>query len=368
MRILTAIGIVAVLLLAGLYLYYADGDPENPSPETPLSAASLLTAAEAFADPPAEWEYRFPADHGSHPEQFGEYWWVTGRLQDDAGETRGFQLAIYRLALSPEAPDTPSRWDTRDLYRGQFLLEPQASGPVHAEERFGRDAIDLSGSDEQGAWIEDWSLAHDPECACFRLQATASDSRLDLTLHPPAATPVRLRGMPGLDQLEPGSHGYWWPGLRATGEIELGGEPAAVTGDAVLEHVWGRRLPVAQGQLTLNRLWLSLDDGTAVRCMQLRRRGSGGVPLGDCLMQPPDAAPVRVAGAAFAPAEARDGDYPLHWRLQAEAHQVALDIQAPRERAAPAFRLPLWSGLMQADGSLEGEPVQGWGWLELGGY
>ncbi|TVP93207.1 MAG: hypothetical protein EA347_00765 [Thioalkalivibrio sp.] len=366
MRILTAIGIVAVLLLAGLY--YWDTDPEDPTIEEALSPASLLAAAEAFADPPTEWDYRFPADHGSHPEQFGEYWWVTGRLQDEAGRMRGFQLAIYRLALSREAPDTASGWDMRDLYRGQLLLEPSESGPVSAEERFGRDAIDLSGSDEHGAWIEDWSIAHDPDCGCFRMRATASDDRLDLTLHPSTPTPVHLRGIPGLDQLEPGSHGYWWPGLQVTGELAQGGETASVTGDAVLEHVWGRRLPVAQGQLTLNRLWLSLDDGTAVRCMQLRRRGPGGVPLGDCLMQAPDAEPVRIEGAALSPAQTRDRDYRLHWRLEAEEHRIALDIRPPRERAAPSFRLPLWSGLMQAEGSLAEEPVRGWGWLELSGY
>ncbi|MGM0812779.1 MAG: lipocalin-like domain-containing protein [Pseudomonadota bacterium] len=366
MRILIAIGIVAVLLLAGLY--YWDTDPEHPAPEATLSPDSLSAAAEAFSDPPAEWEYRFPADHGNHPEQFGEYWWFAGRLRDDTGRMRGFQLAIYRLALSREPPDTASRWDTRDLYRGQFLLEPYGSDPVHAEERFGRDALDLSGSDEQRAWIEDWSVVHDPDCRCFRLRASTSDSRLHLTLHPSTPKPVHLRGIPGLDPLEPGSHGYWWPGLQVTGEFEHEGELASVTGDAVLEHVWGRRLPVAQGQLTLNRLWLSLDDGTAVRCMQLRRRGPGGVPLGDCLIHAPDAEPARIASAALAPVEAGDGDYPLHWRLEADEPRIALGIRAPRERAAPAFRLPLWSGLMQADGSLKGEPVQGWGWLELSGY
>lgn len=366
MRILIAIGIMVVLLLAALY--HRDTDPEDLAAEVPLSPESLLAAAEEFADPPTDWDYRFPEDHGNHPEQFGEYWWFAGQLQDDAGHVRGFQLAIYRLALSREPPDTASRWGTRDLYRGQFLLAPAGAGPTRSEERFGRDAIDLSGSDERGAWIDDWSVKYESDCGCFQLHATTSDSRLDLSLHPSTPTPVHLRGIPGLDALEPGSHGYWWPGLRVTGEFEQGGESSRVTGDAVLEHVWGRRLPVAQGQLTLNRLWLSLDDGTAVRCMQMRRRGSGGVPLGDCLMQAPDAEPVRIGSAALTPAETRDGDYRLHWRLEADEHRVALDISPTGERAAPAFRLPLWSGLMQAEGSLESEPVDGWGWLELSGY
>ena len=366
MRILTALGIVAVLLLAGLY--YWNRDSVDPGSAAVLSPASLLGAAEAFDDPPTEWDYRFPADHGGHPEQFGEYWWLAGQLRDDSGRTRGFQLAIYRLALSPERPDTDSHWGMRDLYRGQLILEPDPSGRFHAEERFGRDAIDLSGSDQSGVWIEDWSIAHDRDCSCFRLSASSADTRLDLTLYPSTPMPVPVRGIPGLDQMEPGSHGYWWPGLRVSGEVEYQGRPTPVTGDALLEHVWGRRLPVAQGQLTVNRLWLSLADGSSLRCLQLRRRGAGGVPLGDCLMLAPNADLVRVASRALAPVDPRDGAYPLYWKLESAEHRIALDIRAPRERSAPEFRLPLWSGLMQSGGTMDGQPVEGWGWLELSGY
>lgn len=367
MRILTSLGfIVAALLLTVLYYWSADsGEPASASVPSPVF---LLDAAEAFADPPTEWEYRFPADHGSHPEQFGEYWWLVGQLHDDAGRARTFQLAIYRLALSRERPDTESRWGTRDLFRGQLLLDPGSYDGFHADERFGRDALGLSGSDETGAWIEDWSIVHDPDCGCFRLRASSADVRLDLTLHPSSPLPVTIRGIPGLDTPEPGSHGYWWPGLRASGEVEYQGRLSSVTGDAQLEHVWGRRLPVAQGQLTTNRLWLSLDDGSAVRCMQLRRRGTGGVPLGDCLLFAPNADPVRIASRAWEPADPLDGDYPLRWRLESAAHGIALEIEAPRERAAPDFSLPLWSGLMQSAGTLDGQAVQGWGWLELSGY
>jgi predicted secreted hydrolase len=366
MRILTALGIVAALLSAGLYHWLTDrGEVESTAA---LSPVSLLGAADEFADPPTEWEYRFPADHGSHPEQFGEYWWFAGRLLDDAGRPRAFQLAIYRLALSRERPDSDSGWAVRDLFRGQLVLEPTPSGRVQAEERFGRDAIGLSGADETGAWLEDWSVAHDPDCGCFRLSASSAELRLNLTLHPSSPMPVTIRGVPGLERLEPGSHGYWWPGLRVSGEIQYQGLATPVTGDALVEHVWGRRLPVAQGQLTVNRVWLSLADGSAVRCLQLRRRGTGGVPLGDCLMLASNADPVRVAGRALAPTAPRDGAYPLRWRLESEEHRIALDIIAPTERAAPDFSLPLWSGLMQSEGSLAGEPVQGWGWLELSGY
>lgn len=366
MRILTALGIVTVLLLAGLYFWQAS--PPEPEAGTPPWPTSLFDAAEAFEDPPRHWEYRFPSDHGSHPDQFGEYWWVAGQLHDEAGRTHGFQLAIYRLALSPERPATESRWGTRDLYRGQLVLEPAPSGRFQAEERFGRDAIDLSGSDESGAWLEDWSMAHDGDCGCFRVQASTADSRLDLNLHPPGAMPVPIRGIPGLDSLEPGSHGYWWPGMRVTGVLEYQGRPTSVTGDAVLEHVWGRRLPVAQGQLTMNRMWLSLDDGSSLRCLQLRRRTTGGVPLGDCLMLAANADPVRVASPALTPVAPGDGTYPLRWRLDSAEHRLTLDIVAPRQRAAPDFLLPLWSGLVQSDGTRDGQPIQGWGWLELSGY
>jgi len=30
--------------------------------------------------------------------------------------------------------------------------------------------------------------------------------------------------------------------------------------------------------------------------------------------------------------------------------------------------LPVWSGLMQAEGMRDGQSIEGWGWLELSGY
>lgn len=345
-------------------------------PETGrLPIGALFAAAERFADPPADWDHRFPVDHGVHPDQFGEYWLFAGRLDDDPGIT-GFQLVFYRLALTPDPLPTDSAWVPRQIYRAQLVLDgPQSGGPhsggphsgeAVAEERYSRDALGLSGADRQSVWLEDWAMNFEPDCGCFILRAATGDLAIELTVNPGGKEPIPITGVPGPEFGEPGSHGYWWPGLRIHGR--MGDDPVA--GEAVLEHVWGRRLPVAQGQLTLNRLWLELTDGTALRCVQLRRRGGGGTPLGGCLAVSPEGElhqPGRrdheLTTTGFSP-----NGYPLDWSLNWPALDLTLAFEPQRRQPPHAFMLPIWSGLLQGGGDRNGQSVQGWGWLELSGY
>lgn len=328
-----------------------------------LPIGELLTAAEAFADPPAEWDYQFPADHAAHPEQFGEYWLVVGRLHTPEHHTLGFQLAFYRLTLAAEAVQSASHWRTQAVYRAQLVLD-SAQGKV-AEERYSRDALGLSGTEHYAIWLEDWSLVFVPDCDCFRLQAMLDNQRLTLTLDAATAPPLPITGVPGLPVSQPGSHGYWWPDLQVHGQWQVGAEHHAVTGEAILEHVWGRRLPVAQGQLTLNRLWLVPEEGTALRCLQLRRRGGGGRPLGECLVwsahSPTSAWQPDVD--RLQPLDAVRSAPPPTWLLERPAQSLRVEFTAVQPHMREGL-LPVWSGLLSGYGEHAAQTLSGWGWLE----
>jgi predicted secreted hydrolase len=366
MRVWIALGVILAFLLVLMGKW--NSGPSGTDPSIPLPFEGLAEIASGFSDPPREWVYRFPEDHGSHPEQFGEYWLFAGRLAGADEDPLGFRLAVYRLALTPERHTTESPWSTREVFWAQLVLDSADPGQRLAEERFSRAAFGLSGSEDGRIWLDDWSVTHDPACDCFSLSARTGERSLNLILSPSISAPVPIKGVPGLDTAEPGSHGYWWPGLQVQGQIGDGERTREVSGQAVIEHAWGRRLPAAQGQMTLNRFWVVLADGTSVRCLQLRRRGTGGVPLGDCLFLRPDGETLQVSGRDLdASARSREG-YPLQWDLKSPGTATSLAVRARQESAPLEFRLPVWSGLMHAEGTRDGRPLAGWGWLELSGY
>lgn len=367
-RIALAVGIVliTVLVLALGLRELLDG----PAPKT--SATLSLTALAAAADrfpAPADRPLRWPADHGAHPEQFGEYWLFAGWLDGPDDRRFGFQLALFRIGLRLDVPQIDSAWASRQLYRAHLVLSDYRSAEVAVEERYSRAALGLSGArhDPIRIWLEDWQVGFDAPTRTFRLQAGLGDRTLTLHLQAGTSVPVALSG--------PGYRGYWLPRLTATGTLRFAGDTFEVSGGALLDRIWGRALPLGRGQLSLNRLWLQLDDGSVVRCRQLRRREGGGTPIGECLW--------RDAGNRLSRFDRREmtlvpeatwedpdsgARYPLNWRLTVPTLRLNLAVTPVLDDQALDFALPLWSGAVAADGRFGDAKIRGRGLLELSNY
>ena len=110
-----AVFFLAALALAGLSVYLL-ARPEPPlAPKASLSVSGALRAAndQGYARALNPREFRFPADHGPHPEFRTEWWYYTGNLATAQGRRFGFQLTFFRSALAPEMPERSSPWATR---------------------------------------------------------------------------------------------------------------------------------------------------------------------------------------------------------------------------------------------------------------
>jgi predicted secreted hydrolase len=355
-RSLLVIAALVVLGGAGLALRMWGGEGE-PRAGVPLERAldGLDTLAGQFPPPGAE-ALALPRDHGTRREQFAESWLFAGLLSDDDGGTYGFQLAFYRVAVQPQSTARESAWGARDVYRARFAIEPSA-GAVRAAERVSRAALGLAGAEEApaGAWLEDWSFTREEATGAFLLRARHGEAALEARLLMPSSAPARIDG-----ELY---RGFWWPGLRVEGTLEIDGRSRAVSGQAMLDRLWGRALPAGRGQLALTRLWLQLEEGDAIRCEQLRRRAGGGTPLLECLGHP---RPLRAA-PALEPQEAgwqavAGTRYPLAWTIQLSAGGEPLRLKPLSSGHAP-FPDGTWSGIIVAPGT-----GARWGLLELSNF
>jgi len=362
----------------------ACGEPEEAGTLVPrLSLVETLagvdTAGYERALEPRDFE--FPRDHGPHAGFRTEWWYVTGNLAAASGRDFGFQFTIFRNALRPDAPESPSDWATNQAYMGHFALTDVEAGRFHAFERFARGAVGLAGA--EGAplrvWLEDWSLeATSP--ATFPLRLRAEGEGVSLSLELGEGKPTVLQGDGGLSQkgAEPGNASYYYSRTRmpTTGTVVVGGDTLTVNGLSWLDREWSTSA-LAEGQVGWDWFALQLDDGWDLMIYQLRRVDGTADPLSDGVLVDPDGLRVPLTWAEDVTMEPTgtwispiDGTvYPSGWRITVPARGWDLSVVPRLEDQELDVSFRYWEGAVAVQGTGEGaRPVSGRGYVELTGY
>lgn len=334
--------------------------------------AASAVGGRAGALPPARLE--FPRDHGAHPAQRTEWWYLTGRL---LGGTRefGFQVTFFRSRVDA-AQSLQSRFAARHLVFAHAAVTDVAGRRLWHDQRIAREGFGVAQAAEGGMQLKlrDWTLARD-ETGTMRARVAASGFSFELRLEP--TQPVLLQGVAGLSRKGPqpaqASYYYSEPQLKAQGTLALQGRRSEVAGRAWLDHEWSEEVldPSAVGW---DWIGMNLDDGSALTAFRLRR--ADGSPLWDGgSFRPP-----RAAASVFAPGEtafspqrrwaspSSRASYPVEWivRTPADIYTVsaAVDDQELDSRASTGAIY--WEGLSRLRDS-NGRTV-GHGYLEMTGY
>ncbi len=320
-------------------------------------------------------EFRFPHDHGAHPDYRNEWWYVTGNLTDDAGRRYGFQLTIFRIGLAPgRATGRPSSWATKQIWMAHLALTDVAGDRFLARERFARGGpMRLAGAARNPVrvWLENWRLEQQPS-GTWRLRAATDDFTLDLALDPQKA-PV-LQGDDGLSQksAEPGNASYYYSFTRmvADGSLRIDGEQRDVSGSAWLDREWSTSA-LGPEQAGWDWFALQLADGTDVMIYHLRRkdgapsRFSAGVvvdPDGTTHHLDADAFDIEVLDHWQSPGGPR---YPARWRVLVPSVDGPLTVTPVRADQELDVSVRYWEGAV--DVRRDGERI-GVGYVELAGY
>jgi len=375
---LVAIALVTLFAL-GAILWALLRPPAAPPVER-LDVARALggVSAQGFARATAARTFHFPDDHGPHPRYRNEWWYFTGNLVTGAGRRFGYELSIFRIALSPTATPRASAWGTNQVYMAHFAVTDVASGKFHFFERFARGAVGLAGARAApfGVWTENWRVAADPhDPGVWTLHAKTEDVEIALSLS--ARKPVVLQGERGLSRksADPGNASYYYslPRLASEGTINIAGATHHVTGNSWLDREWSTSA-LASNQVGWDWFALQFDDGRELMLYQLRDRNGHTDAFSQGALIAPDGRKLELARNDFRVEvlrhwrSPRGGDYPAAWRISVPRAQLDLQITPVLADQELAVSVRYWEGAVDVRGTHAGRKVKGTGYVELTGY
>ncbi len=364
---------IAVLLFALLHVAAAQ---ESTAPPSQLSGLLGEDADEAYQRALAARDFEFPADHGPHPAFRNEWWYVTGNLDSEDGDRFGFELTIFRFALTPFAPESPSAWRSNQVYIAHLAVTDAARGNFHVGQRYSRGAVGLAGARAEPfrVWLDDWKISAGPD-GSWQLIAHDADFGVDLRLA--ALREPTLNGDAGLSQksAEPGNASYYYSitRLATEGVVNVGGQDFRVSGLSWLDREWSSSALAAE-QVGWDWFALQLDDGTDLMFYQLRR--SDGTPddhsAGTLVEADGGSAHLRIDDVELNVLEEWESDaggrYPARWTLRVPDRGLQLDIRPVIADQELFTTVRYWEGAVDVTGTRDGVPIGGRGYVELTGY
>ncbi len=247
----------------------------------------LLVTAASAADGPVLPSYpemhpgvafRFPADHGAHPEFRTEWWYVTGWLDTDDGRSFGFQVTFFRTRPKVDERN-PSAFAPKQILFAHAALSDPAVGHLLHDQRAARTGFGLAeaATGDMDVALDDWTLKRAGD-GRMHTRVPAKDFTLDLDFAP--MQKLLLEGDNGYSRKGPlpaeASYYYSIPHLSVSGTVARGERKIAVKGTAWLDREWSTSYldPHAVGW---DWVGFNLDDGGAIMAFQIR--GDDGKPL-----------------------------------------------------------------------------------------
>jgi predicted secreted hydrolase len=346
---------------------------------------SYSAAAPAYAPVVDHHPMAFPADFGSHPQFRTEWWYVTGWLTTEHGESLGFQITFFRTKPNIDE-NNPSSFTPRQVLIAHCAISDPKRGRLWQDQRIRRAGLGLAeaATGDTDVWIDDWKLERKASATAHAFPSAASsaytakihaeDFSFDLTLAETQA--VLLNGDSGVSRKGPAptaaSYYYSLPHLQVSGSIARENHTDRVSGEAWFDHEWSSEYLDAAA-VGWDWIGINLQDGAALMAFRIRgsqgeQRWAGGTLRGSDgsvqVLQPADIA-FRAGRRWVSP---RTGIiYPVQWHIRAGSREF--DLEPLLDDQENDTRLTTgaiyWEGAVQA---YEQRRPVGRGYLELTGY
>jgi len=347
-------------------------------------AAATLIAWAFIAAAPAAPSYApvtggkslvFPEDYGSHPQFRTEWWYVTGWLTTQRGESLGFQITFFRT--KPDIDESnPSAFTPHQLLVAHCAISDPEHGRLWQDQRIRRAGLGLAeaATGDTDVRIDRWSLKRGAANGTYAAKLEAEDFSFDLTLSETQG--VLLNGDLGVSRKGPApeaaSYYYSLPHLRVAGAVARRHGADRVTGEAWLDHEWSSEYLDA-GAVGWDWIGINLADGGALMAFRIRGEGgeqrwAGGTLRGsDGRVQ--IFAPGDIdfdAGRRWTSPRTRI-TYPVQWHVRAGNREFDLEplLDDQENDTRLSTGAIYWEGAVRA---YEERRLSGRGYLELTGY
>ncbi len=332
--------------------------------------AGLGRNAAGFAAVTPGKTFRFPDDHGPHPDFRIEWWYLTANLTDTAGTPSGLQWTLFRQAMRP-GPQQQG-WDSQQFWMAHAAV---TRADLHrVAEKFARGGIGQAGVEARPfeAWIDAWRMrgtdaTDDRRLSPLTLNADGPDFGYALTLTADRA--VVLQGDSGYSRKSErggqASYYYSQPFYAVTGRVTLDGRAADVTGQAWMDREWSSQ-PLAADQSGWD--WFAMHLGSGEKLMLYRMRETNGPAYTSGTWITRDGGTTQLASgdvemAPSAMTAIGERKLPTSWRIAIPRQGLAIETSPINPNSWMGTSFPYWEGPIRFSGSHAGV-----GYLELTGY
>jgi predicted secreted hydrolase len=333
----------------------------------------IPAAASDYGSVTPDHPIEFPQDLGSHPDFRTEWWYVTGWIATDSGESLGFQVTFFRARPAIDAAN-PSAFAARQLLIAHCALSDPKRGRLWQDQKIRRAGFDLARAavGDTDVMIDQWTLKRSG--AAYAAHIEAEDFALSLELAP--TQPPLLNGPGGVSRKgaspQAASYYYSLPHLATSGSIARNGRRDAVHGEAWLDHEWSSEY-LENGAVGWDWIGINFADGGALMAFQIRGarnepRWAGGTlrdAAGSVRILAPDELRFEPRRRWTSP---RTGtEYPIEWRVHAGPRELELEplLDDQENDTRLSTGAVYWEGAVRA---YEAHHPVGRGYLELTGY
>ncbi len=372
-----SVALVTTALAMGVYLLTLSGEAVEVKASLSVSDALRMDDS-GFELADGSRGFDFPEDHGPHPEYALEWWYYTGNLQTSEGRRFGYELTFFRRGIATMDVMRSSKWAAKHVYFAHFALTDVENDEFYAFERYSRDALDLAGAvgSPFRVWVEDWSASgSDGGALPMRLSASGEGAEINIALN--GDKDIVLHGEGGFARKgsQPGEASYYYSMTRmpTTGVVSLNGRAHSVSGLSWLDREWSSA-QLSDEHIGWDWFALQLSDGRDIMYYQLRPREGeatdfdlGTLVASDGAYSHLDSTNVNI--------EALDhwqsplgGAYPSRWRLQIPEEGLDIEITPYVSDQELHTLVRYWEGAVRIEGTSNGQPVNGSGYVELTGY
>lgn len=360
----------------------------KPVPAETKVSAALSKSSSGYSKALEPREFKFPRDHLAHDDFKTEWWYFTGNLDSENGDHYGYQLTIFRNAISPETTKTNknSKWNSKQIYMGHLAITDVKNKKFYSFERFDRNALGLAGTKEKAPetiFLNDWNISFEessskPIINIYARELDESGEEVSLKLKLKATKPIVLQGDKGLSQKSSGlgnaSYYYSSTQMESSGFIKTQSKLKKVTGLSWMDREWSTS-SLAEDQAGWDWFSLQLDDNHELMYYQLRNKddsidshSKGSWILANSQNKTFSSDEIELKVLEYWTSTDSKIKYPSSWELNIPKFNLKFKVKPYINNQEHNFTFKYWEGAVKVSGTRNGKSVSGQGYVELTGY